>query len=225
MTQKRTIVYVDGSNLYYGLLRGTFFKWLDVAAFVKKLLLPEYNVDAVKYFASRVIDKTEGHHRAERQDKYLDALSCRGIQVFEGYYRVRVERLAAADAPCKACGLTTHPGYVRGKRMSEKLTDVNMATELLKDAYENKADAFVLVSGDADFAPALRVVRYSTRHSVIVFNPQSGISNELRRYATFYRNIAPDLVDGCRLPDSFCTGDGRTIHCPEAWRPCGTVVS
>ena len=218
MAQKRTIVYFDGSNLYYGLLRGTAYKWLDVYAFAKKLLLPEYKICAIKYFASRVIDKSDGHHRAERQDKYLDALSCRGINVIEGYYRIRVERLEAADNSCKACNLTTHPGYVRGKRMSEKLTDVNMATELLKDAYEDAADAFVLVSGDADFAPALRVVRYSTHHSVIVFNPQTGISNELRRYATFYRNIPPGFADGCMLPESFCTDDGRIIHCPESWK-------
>ncbi|MBR4617423.1 MAG: NYN domain-containing protein, partial [Kiritimatiellae bacterium] len=166
METKRTIVYVDGSNLYYGLLRGTTHKWLDVTAFAKKLLLPEYRIEAVKYFASRVIDKTNGHVRAERQAKYLYALSSKGIQVVEGYYRVRVERLEAVERPCKSCGLVTHPGYVRGTRMSEKLTDVNMATELLRDAYENRADAFVLISGDADFAPALRVVRYSTGHSV-----------------------------------------------------------
>ena len=219
MAAKRTIVYIDGSNLYYGLLRDTMCKWLDVKVFAKKLLLPEYQVDAVKYFASRVIDKTDGHLKAERQARYLDALSSQGVQVFEGYYRVRVERLEAVEHACKSCGLVAHPGYVRGTRMSEKLTDVNMATEMLKDAYENRADAFVLVSGDADFAPALRVVRYSTGHSVIVFNPQRSICNELRRYATFYKNIPVGFCDGCRLPDSFETSDGRTIRCPAAWTP------
>ena len=217
MESKRTIVYVDGSNLYYGMLRGTPHKWLNIKAFAKKLLLPEYRIDAVKYFTSRVIDKTDGCHRAERQARYLDALSSQGIQVFEGYYRVRVERLEAIERPCKSCSFVTHPGYVRGIRTSEKLTDVNMATELLKDAYENRADAFVLISGDADFAPALRVVRYSTGHSVIVFNPQKSISNELRRYATFYRNIPQGFADGCRLPDSFETDKGQTIRCPAEW--------
>ena len=125
MAQKRTIVYVDGSNLYYGLLRGTAHKWLDVYAFAKKLLLPEYKICTIKYFASRVIDKSDGHHRAERQDKYLAALSCRGINVIEGYYR---------------------------------------------------------------------------------------------SYATFYRNIPPGFADGCMLPESFCTDDGRIIHCPESWK-------
>lgn len=34
----RTIVYVDGINLYYGLLKGTPFKWLDLRALCAKLL-------------------------------------------------------------------------------------------------------------------------------------------------------------------------------------------
>ena len=125
METKRTIVYIDGSNLYYGLLRDTVYKWLDLKAFAKKLLLPEYQVVAIKYFASRVIDKTDGHLRAERQARYIDAISSRGVQVFEGYYRVRVERLEAVEPACKSCGLVGHPGHVRGTRMSEKLTDVS----------------------------------------------------------------------------------------------------
>ena len=219
MACRNTIVYIDGSNLYYGLLRGTAHKWLDLKAFSQKLLLPEYHIAGIKYFASRVIDKTAGHYRAGRQSNYLDALHNQGIQVIEGYYRIRMERLEAADSHCKACNLVSRPGYVRGIRVSEKLTDVNVATEMLKDAYENKAEAFVLISGDADLAPALRVVRYSTGHSVIVFNPQKSICNELRRYATFYRNISPGFAEGCRLPDSFTTADGRTIRCPAAWLP------
>jgi hypothetical protein len=38
----RTVVYVDGYNLYYGLLRGTKLKWLDlVALFESHVLAPE----------------------------------------------------------------------------------------------------------------------------------------------------------------------------------------
>ena len=40
---KRTIVYIDGFNLYYGLLRGTCAKWLDLYAFAKALLAPDHD--------------------------------------------------------------------------------------------------------------------------------------------------------------------------------------
>ena len=121
-------MYVDGSNLYYGLLRHTAHKWLDLSAFAKKLLIPEYQIETIKYFTSRVIDTTCDHHRSDRQDKYIDALSCQGISVIEGYYRMRVERLEATENPCKTCPLVKRKGFIRGTRVSEKLTDVNMAS-------------------------------------------------------------------------------------------------
>lgn len=33
----RTNVYIDGFNLYYGAVKGTPYKWLDVAALSAKL--------------------------------------------------------------------------------------------------------------------------------------------------------------------------------------------
>ena len=33
----KTVVYIDGFNLYYGSLRGTRYKWLDLAALFKNL--------------------------------------------------------------------------------------------------------------------------------------------------------------------------------------------
>ena len=52
---KRTIVYIDGFNLYYGLLRQCApFKWLDLQKFSRRLVSPDNNVVAVKYFTSRV---------------------------------------------------------------------------------------------------------------------------------------------------------------------------
>ena len=50
---KRTIVYIDGYNLYYGLLKGTKSKWLDLMTFVKALLRSDHEIVAVKYFTAR----------------------------------------------------------------------------------------------------------------------------------------------------------------------------
>jgi hypothetical protein len=48
-----TYVYVDGFNLYYGALRGTPHRWLDIGAFCD-LLLPKNDVRKVRYFTARV---------------------------------------------------------------------------------------------------------------------------------------------------------------------------
>ena len=55
----RTIVYVDGFNLYYGLLRGTRHKWLDLKDLFEKLL-PRNDIALVKYFTARIVAFRDG---------------------------------------------------------------------------------------------------------------------------------------------------------------------
>ena len=40
----RTRVYIDGYNLYYGCLKGTAFKWLDLLALFERHVLPSVTV-------------------------------------------------------------------------------------------------------------------------------------------------------------------------------------
>ena len=217
---KKTCAYIDGGNLYYGILRHGHDKWLDLDAFLKRLLRTDHEIVCIKYFASRVIDKSPDHHKSERQDKYFDALRNRpNIEIVEGRYREQKELLAPVSAPCIECPDRRDDGRIKVVRITEKLTDVNIASAMLVDAFERKADAFVLVTGDSDLAPVVKAVRYRLGLPVLVFNPQRSICNELRRYATFYRNIDASAVAGCRLPDTFQTIDrSRLIHCPAAWR-------
>ena len=53
--KKRTMVYVDGFNLYYGLLRqDPAYKWLDLWKFSRSLVSPENDIVGIQYFTSRV---------------------------------------------------------------------------------------------------------------------------------------------------------------------------
>ena len=49
---KRTNVYIDGYNLYYGLLKGTPNKWLDLSCLVRGLLAPDHEIGTIYYFTS-----------------------------------------------------------------------------------------------------------------------------------------------------------------------------
>ena len=218
---KKTIVYVDGGNLYFGLIRRMGVKWLDLMALSRKLLNGEHEIVGIVYFASRVIDKSSDHHKSSRQDKYFDALRNRKfVEIVEGRYREQKEKSLPASDGCVTCDKLLPDGRIRVFRITEKLTDVNIAVRMLSDAYEHKADSFVLISGDSDLSPVVRTIRYQIGMPVIVFNPQMSVCNDLRQYATFYRNIDPSLGSECWLPDSFeaMDGSGRVIHCPEAWR-------
>ena len=65
----RTIVYVDGLNLYYGCLKNTPWKWLDLASLSKGALHPEHGIVAARYFrvqawTERWSANSEQGHRA-----------------------------------------------------------------------------------------------------------------------------------------------------------------
>ena len=50
----RTIVYIDGFNLYYGCLKNTPYKWLNLEKLFMQLLDKKHKIIAVKYFTARV---------------------------------------------------------------------------------------------------------------------------------------------------------------------------
>ena len=54
--KKRTVFYVDGFNLYHGLLKGTPYLWLDMAKFATSLLPrpEEHDIVRIKYFTARI---------------------------------------------------------------------------------------------------------------------------------------------------------------------------
>ena len=69
----RTNVYVDGLNLYYGSLRGTPHKWLNLLHLCQ-LLLPSQQIQTIKYFTAQVITRPDNPRQALRQQIYLRAL-------------------------------------------------------------------------------------------------------------------------------------------------------
>jgi len=105
------------------------------------------------------------------------------------------------------------PGRVRTVlviKTEEKGSDVNLATMLLVDGFQNKYDAAAVVSNASDLALPIRMVRQILHKPVLVFNPHamnpsSKPSKTLRQAASQYRPIragvlgasqfAPNLVD------------------------------
>ena len=80
---------------------------------------------------------TADHHKSARQDKYFDALRNRpAIEIVEGRYREQKEKSQPVSEACLACDNRLPDGRVRVFRITEKLTDVNIAVRVLVDAYE-----------------------------------------------------------------------------------------
>ena len=215
--KKKTIIYIDGYNLYYGILKDTRNKWLNLFKFAEALLSAEHEIVAIKYFTSCTLTYPHDAAAVERQNIYLQALQTLAqVKVFSGFFRKKKVLLPVYETKCKNCEVPRN-GFLRVVRLEEKRSDVNMAVEMMLDAAQSDTECFVVITGDADQVGTVEAVRWRFGKTVLVFNPHEGISDHLKKAASYYKNIPRDLPARCQLPDVISLPNGRTIHRPPAW--------
>ena len=54
MDKKQTTIYVDGFNLYYGCLKNSAHKWLDLKALFSNLLDSSHQIQKIKYYTAHI---------------------------------------------------------------------------------------------------------------------------------------------------------------------------
>ena len=210
--KKKCIVYIDGFNLYWGILRHhPEWKWLNIQALFEAMRLDD-DVICVKYFTAVVEpDKVQSTTR-EKQAEYLKALkSTPKVAVVYGKFQLR-------DVTCRSECKQKH------KVAEEKKTDVNIAVNLMNDAIKNHVERIVIVSGDSDLEPAVEWIRKnypSIKISVYIpciedergkrrndFYPKIGVFCRFMNLAILGQFLFPDEVE---LPD------GSKAVKPAAW--------
>jgi len=55
---KRAYVYVDGFNLFYGALKSSKYKWLDLEKLCK-FYYPKYDIVEIKYFTALIKERKD----------------------------------------------------------------------------------------------------------------------------------------------------------------------
>ncbi len=75
----KTIVYVDGFNLYFGALKNTPYRWLNVAAMCQTLL-PGDEILRINYFTALVDPRPGDPDKRSRQQTF-----CERCQRFPSY--------------------------------------------------------------------------------------------------------------------------------------------
>ena len=97
----KTNVYVDGFNLYYGCLKGTPHKWLDLAAFSQASFPPPRNqINRIRYFTAHVNARPNDPQQPIRQQTYLRALrTIPHLTIHLGSYLDKITRLPCTRRP------------------------------------------------------------------------------------------------------------------------------
>lgn len=189
----RTFVYVDGFNLFYGAVKGTPYKWLDIGKLCQ-IMLPKDNVRAIKYFTAQVSGRPTDPDKAIRQQVYWRALRTNPeISIILGHFLTHSVRMTVTGK--------TPPQRVWVDKTEEKGSDVNLASHLLHDAFKGHFDVAVLITNDSDLALPVRMVREVCKLPVGILNPHQNHSVELKRLATFIKRIRQSDVISAQFPD------------------------
>ena len=205
-------VYIDGLNLFYGALRRTRWRWLDLGALSDALAgLP---VDRIVY-CTAVISSAGGRSGGPvRQQAYLKAVtSDPRVEVLRGrFLRSKVVRqLVGCEDPGSACFARIHDD-------EEKGSDVNLASRLLHDGHLGRYRRAILVTGDSDLVEPVRLLVKEVGLGVEVVNPRKGRSRELAGVASGYRGLDRGLLQRCQLPAAV-ERSGVTLVRPREWDP------
>ena len=214
LSSRLTDVFVDGLNFYYGAIKGSPYKWLDLRRLAENVL-PEHQIGRIYYFTAIVQERPAGGSQPIRQRVYLRALSTiPELEIYLGVFKAQTLWLPAADR-----GMNP-PHFHHVLRVEEKQTDVNLATHLIARAVQGEFEHAAVISDDTDFVGAARYVRDTVGIPVVVLNPNVArrrrVSRELVEASTYVRNILESHLAASQFPDRLTDQHG-VITKPESW--------
>ncbi len=211
----RTYIYIDGFNLYYRSLKGTRYKWLDLMRLFKGLLNNHNDIQKIKYFTARVKPEYSDPGKPHRQDAYLRAIqTCPQVEVFYGHF-------LSHPVSARLVNPINGQKFAEVIKTEEKGSDVNIAVNILNDAWLNLYDCAIIVSNDSDLAEAMRLVKLHHPQKILGLitptgnaNGKSFASKQLSQYADFQKNIRTANIAASQFTDVI---DGTTIAKPKGW--------
>lgn len=201
---RRVGVYIDGFKLYFGIRQKRWrdVLWLDLEKFASAIIRPGNSLEYVKYFTAMVSGPPDKH---KRQEVFIEALkTLPKVTTYLGKYESE-KRL------CPVCGAT----HLVPR---EKMTDVNIATEILADAYENRFDLGILVGADSDLVPPLAAVRrIFPRKRILIAFPPGRYSKHLGQIAHGSFRVSRTILLASQFPDMVVSLDGFRLDRPKNW--------
>lgn len=209
----RTIIYIDGFNLYYGCLKKTPYKWFDLEKLFSQLLDEKNKIISIKYFTAKIREIEGDKGAPKRQNLYLKALKSysKKLEIHYGHFLCHPVIMPLVDPVKKS------ERFAKVFKTEEKGSDVNLAVHLLNDAWLNAYDCAIIVSNDSDLSESMKLIKDHHPEKMLgLVTPgvKWRTSEQLRKYSDFVRKIRPTLLRDSQLPDSIL---GTPLCKPVEW--------
>ena len=214
----KAIAYIDGFNLYYGALKKTPYKWLNIDSLLKSILYDNYSIVGIKYFTARVSSYMADPEAPRKQANYLRALkTLPNLEIYQGHFLAHPVYLPLLPEKTNWKQMTSKiTEKARVLRTEEKGTDVNLACHLLLDAFENKYDSAVIVSNDSDLFTPMEIVKnkFQKKIDVICHHPKK--SAKLCQIADYITGIKKTDLQNNQFPEKLRDERGE-FKKPSSW--------
>lgn len=231
----RVGVYIDGFNLYKGiLLDHPQLKWLDLNA-LARLLSPEDEVSDVYYFTAEIAPLRAGDQAPARQKLYLRTLEVSGVTVVKGKFRTDSRWMPIGDVSLRQFTSPEIFGRISKwfatrsikafesvprvlvTKFEEKRSDVNLASYMLRDVFQKQITHAIVISGDTDLTTAIRFAVTAGCHVSVIIPRRSNSSAALQEAASYVGWLKPTTLEKAQFPRAVLSPRGKPLLRPEEW--------
>jgi len=206
--KNRAAMYVDGFNLYYGLvnLKANHYKWLNLWKLGQRVAQDRgHDLISVTYCTAYRNGDLEAKNRHQT---YVAALQNAGVECVLGHY------MTTSTDPCGNCGVV-------GDTFNEKQSDINLALSVFADAVNDKFDWAYLVSADSDQTATARFLKshFPEKKLITVAPPGQEVSSNIANIAIGKRKLNEADISSCLFPPIIMRDALGPIRCPRSYEP------
>lgn len=220
----RTTIYVDGFNLYYRQLKDRpSLKWLNPVQLCREILDQTNKIDKLRYYTARVSSRVDAD-APKRQQIYFDALnSVPEIEIHRGNFLVTKTWAGVVPPDLDPAKPNAKPPFmpwptvVRVFKTEEKGSDVNLASHLIHDAYQDRFDVAAIITNDTDLEEPIRIVSKELKKIVGLITPVARPATSLAKLAAFCLHIRDNHLAAAQFSNPLTLQNGRQITKPTTW--------
>ena len=165
------MIFIDGSNVFFDWGKANPGKSMDVEKYIELIKNKYPNIDFIRtyYFTSETTNNKSFLQQVNKMP-YCEVITGR---LQEKTYKIDEKQ----GIVCSKCGeLIT----AECTTYTDKGTDVNIAVEMLKHAYEKSYELAVLISRDADFVGVVKIIKnLGCNVELVLFDETKNSAQEL----------------------------------------------
>lgn len=173
MSDERVVIFIDGSNFYFGCK--SLLGRANVDFYRLSLLLAGNRKLIRTYYYNVPLNKESDETKYKKQQKFFEWLKK------TPYLELRLGRLVN-----------------RSGVFMEKGVDVHIAIDMLTLAWNNVYDTAILITGDGDFVEAVKSVKERGKHVENVYFKATQ-SNALRDACDVDIELTKELLEKCQV--------------------------